>query len=100
HELRACRIGELQLDIQLQRLRQRLAERHIELKLTDAARTQLVRIGYDQTYGARPLKRAIQKELETALGRRLLQGDIRDRQTVVVDADPSSGELIFTSEEA
>ncbi len=58
------------VDIQLERLRARLAERHIALELTDAAREHLVRTGYDPTYGARPLKRAIQKEMETPLARK------------------------------
>src|SRR5205807_9963527 len=66
------------IDIQLERLRQRLQERHIGLELTDEARTHLVRVGYDPHYGARPLKRAIQKEIETTMGKLLLQGRIRD----------------------
>ena len=84
------------VEIQLGRLRQRLAERHIGLELTDAARTHLVRTGYDPLYGARPLKRAIQREIETPLGRRILKAEIRDGQTVLVDFDPASGELKFT----
>jgi ATP-dependent Clp protease ATP-binding subunit ClpB len=83
------------VDIQLKRLRQRLEDRHIRLELTDEARTHLVRSGYDPTYGARPLKRAIQKEIETALGRLILQGTVRDGQTVVVAYDPVKGELTF-----
>ena len=55
-------------DIQLRRLQQRLDERHITLQLTEAAREHLATTGYDPNYGARPLKRLIQKELETALG--------------------------------
>jgi ATP-dependent Clp protease ATP-binding subunit ClpB len=66
-------------------LRHRLAERHIELALTDAARERLVKVGYDPAYGARPLKRAIQKEIETPLARKLVAGEIRDGQKVVVD---------------
>jgi ATP-dependent Clp protease ATP-binding subunit ClpB len=73
------------LYIQLNRLRRRLAERHIEIELTDRAATHLARLGYDPVYGARPLKRAIQKELETPLGRRILQGNIRDGHKVLVD---------------
>jgi ATP-dependent Clp protease ATP-binding subunit ClpB len=84
------------VDIQLGRLRQRLAERHIELELTDSAKTHLVRSGYDQNYGARPLKRALQKEIETTLGRLILQGQVRDGQTVVVDYDAARGQLTFT----
>jgi ATP-dependent Clp protease ATP-binding subunit ClpB len=83
-------------EIQLDRLRQRLAERHIGLELTDAARTHLVRMGYDPLFGARPLKRAIQREIETPLGRRILKGEVRDGQNVLVDLDPKSGELNFT----
>jgi ATP-dependent Clp protease ATP-binding subunit ClpB len=86
------------VEIQLNRLRQRLAERHINLELTDAARTHLVRAGYDPLYGARPLKRAIQREIETPLGRRILKGEVRDGQTVLVDYDPASGELKFISQ--
>jgi len=86
------------VEIQLGRLRQRLAERHIGLELTDAARTHLVRTGYDPLYGARPLKRAIQREIETPLGRRILKAEIRDGQTVLVDFDRASGELKFTAQ--
>jgi ATP-dependent Clp protease ATP-binding subunit ClpB len=87
------------VEIQLGRLRERLAERHIPLELTDAARTHLVRVGYDPAYGARPLKRAIQKEIETVLGMQLLQGKVHDGQTVVVDYDPETEQLRFTAEQ-
>jgi ATP-dependent Clp protease ATP-binding subunit ClpB len=87
------------VEIQLERLRKRLAERHIIIELTDAARTHLVRTGYDPMYGARPLKRAIQKEVETPLGRAILKGDVRDGQAVIVDLDPARGELTFTVKE-
>jgi ATP-dependent Clp protease ATP-binding subunit ClpB len=86
------------VDIQLKRLRDRLAERHIDLELTDAARTHLVRAGHDPAYGARPLKRVIQKELETALGRQILQAQIRDGQKVRVGWDGQRSELTFTAE--
>jgi len=87
------------VEIQLQRLRQRLAERHIEIKLTDAARNHLVHTGYDPQYGARPLKRAIQKKIETPLGRLILKGEVHDGQTIVVDEAPSRESLIFTSQD-
>ncbi|HEY5257783.1 MAG TPA: ATP-dependent chaperone ClpB [Candidatus Baltobacteraceae bacterium] len=83
------------VDIQLGRLRQRLAERRITLALDDEAKRHLVRVGYDPTYGARPLKRAIQKELETPLGRQILAGDIPDGATVNVTYNQPNGELIF-----
>ena len=82
------------MEIQLDLLRARLADRHITLKLTDAARLILVRTGFDPHYGARPLKRAIQKKVETPLGRGILKGEIRDGQEILVDADPN-GELTF-----
>jgi ATP-dependent Clp protease ATP-binding subunit ClpB len=84
------------VDIQLDRLRHRLAERHIRLELSDRARKHLVEVGFDPAYGARPLKRTIQKEIETALGRLLLQGAIRDGQTVHVDYNADRGGLSFT----
>jgi ATP-dependent Clp protease ATP-binding subunit ClpA len=83
------------VEIQLGYLRKRLAERHIQIELTDAAREYLVRTGYDPTYGARPLKRAIQKEVETPLARLILKGEVRDGQLVGVDYDPSRRELQF-----
>jgi ATP-dependent Clp protease ATP-binding subunit ClpB len=93
------RLGEEDLkrivEIQLVRVRQRLAERHIELELTDAAKTHLVRVGYDPAFGARPLKRAIQKEIETPLSRLILDGTVRDGQRVEVDYDQRAGRLTF-----
>jgi len=84
------------VEIQLGSLRKRLADRHIELELTDRARGYLVRTGYDPSYGARPLKRAIQREIETPLARRILGGEVRDGHQVVVDLDPA-GHLSFVS---
>ena len=83
-----------------ERLRERLGDRHITLQLTEAARANLVHTGYDPHYGARPLKRAIQKKIETPLGRLLLQGAVRDGQTVIVDGDPDGGELTFKPAQA
>jgi ATP-dependent Clp protease ATP-binding subunit ClpB len=87
------------VDIQLEHLHARLAERNIKLKLTDAAKLHLVHTGYDPVYGARPLKRAIQKKVETPIGRLILQGAIRDGQTVLGDESPSRQELTFKPEE-
>jgi ATP-dependent Clp protease ATP-binding subunit ClpB len=84
------------VEIQLNGLRKRLAERHIEIELTDRARGHLVRVGYDPTYGARPLKRAIQREIETPMARQILGGEVRDGYRVKVDVD-SSGNLKFES---
>jgi ATP-dependent Clp protease ATP-binding subunit ClpB len=82
------------VDIQLGGLRKRLAERHIQLELSDAARSHLVRSGYDPNYGARPLKRAIQREIETPLARRILSGEVHDGESVSIDVTPS-GQLSF-----
>lgn len=94
HSLNEAHLKQI-IDIHLGLLGQRLAERHIRLELTDAAKEHLVRVGYDPVYGARPLKRAIQKELETPLGRLLLQGTITDGQRVRVDYDTGAKELKF-----
>ena len=99
HALSEDQLKEI-VEIQLGRLRDRLGDRHISLQLTDAARANLVRTGYDPQYGARPLKRAIQKKIETPLGRLLLKGAIRDGQNVVVDAATEGGDLTFTPAEA
>jgi ATP-dependent Clp protease ATP-binding subunit ClpB len=82
------------VELQLARLRQRLAERRIELELTDAAKEALAEAGWDPTYGARPLKRAIQRQLENPLAMRLLEGDFADGDTIRVDVQ--DGELVFT----
>jgi ATP-dependent Clp protease ATP-binding subunit ClpB len=83
------------VEIQLENLRKRLTDRKITLELTDAAKEHLVRVGYDPAYGARPLKRTIQKELETKLGKLMLEGKVRDGQTVRVDYD--GAKLTFES---
>jgi ATP-dependent Clp protease ATP-binding subunit ClpB len=87
------------VDIQLERLLKRLEDRHIRLELTPAAKDHIVRIGYDPAYGARPLKRVIQREIETNLARAILKGEVRDGQTVLVDYDPQKKELTFEPRE-
>jgi ATP-dependent Clp protease ATP-binding subunit ClpB len=83
------------VDIQLAGLRKRLEERHITLELTDEARTQLVRSGYDPTYGARPLKRAIQREIETPLAKLILAGEVSDGQIIHIGRGATDGKLVF-----
>ena len=73
------------VDIQLVRLRQRLAERRITLALTPEAIQDLAKRGYDPVYGARPLKRLIQQSLETSIARLLVKGELRDGDTATVD---------------
>ncbi|MHB8177861.1 MAG: ATP-dependent chaperone ClpB [Vulcanimicrobiaceae bacterium] len=88
------------VDIQLQRLRARLESRRITLVLDAAAKRHLVRAGYDPAYGARPLKRTIQKELETPIGRKILAGEVADGDTLEVGYDEGRGELTFVSRAA
>ncbi|MEH2468331.1 ATP-dependent chaperone ClpB [Nostoc sp.] len=71
--------------LQVERLRQRLSDRKISLKLSDAALDFLAEVGYDPVYGARPLKRAIQRELETQIAKAILRGEFNDGNTIFVD---------------
>ena len=92
HQLGRERIKEI-VDIQINRLRPRLAERHITLQLSDAARSLLANEGYDPQFGARPLKRVIQKEVENRLARALLDGSIHEGDSVELDA--ADGQLLM-----
>lgn len=75
------------VEIQLQHLQERLADRHIELKLDDKAKDWLADNGYDEEFGARPLKRLIQQDVENPLAIKLLNGDIKDDSVVNISAD-------------
>ncbi len=81
------------IDIQMRRLRELLAERKITIELTEAAKRQLVEEGYDPVYGARPLKRVIQRRIQDPLALKILAGDVRDGDHVVVDF--RDGEFVF-----
>jgi ATP-dependent Clp protease ATP-binding subunit ClpB len=85
------------VEIQLRGLRARLAERKIELELTPAAKQWLAAEGYDPVYGARPLKRVIQKRLLDPLALKVLNGEVRDGDHVVADVD--GGALTFKKAE-
>jgi ATP-dependent Clp protease ATP-binding subunit ClpB len=86
------------VELQLGRLRQRLSERKLELEVTDAAKEILAEEGWDPAYGARPLKRAIQRLLENPLARELLEGRFAEGDTVRADA--RDGGLVFERAEA
>ncbi|MCD6337906.1 MAG: ATP-dependent chaperone ClpB [Verrucomicrobia bacterium] len=73
------------IDLQLKLLLARLAERRIELELTDAAKEHIAREGYDPVYGARPLKRFLQRHVETPLARKILAGEAPDNSRIIVD---------------
>ena len=77
------------VDIQVRRLQQLLADRHIQIRLTEAAKRLLADLGYDPVYGARPLKRVIQSELQDPLARHILEGEFKDGDTVEIDVQDS-----------
>jgi len=86
------------VEIQLHHLRSRLADRGIRLELTDAAKDYVAHQGYDPAYGARPLKRLIQREIQDKLALSLLKGEFREGDTVLVDAKDL--ELVFRKTES
>jgi ATP-dependent Clp protease ATP-binding subunit ClpB len=97
HRLSAGHMGPI-VDIQVARLQKLLEDRKIHLELSDAARAWLGRVGYDPVYGARPLKRAVQKYLQDPLADKILSGEIGDGSLVRVDE--GDGQLVLTPLEA
>jgi ATP-dependent Clp protease ATP-binding subunit ClpB len=93
HPLRETQIRGIAV-IQLRSLQERLAERELSLEISDAFMDRLVSVGYDPVYGARPLKRAIQKELENPLAQRLLAGEFSPG--VTIKADVHEGGTVFS----
>jgi ATP-dependent Clp protease ATP-binding subunit ClpB len=92
HRLAAQHMAPI-VDIQVARVQRLLADRKVALELTEAARAWLGRVGYDPVYGARPLKRAVQKYLQDPLAELILSGDVRDGATVRVDEGDGRLEL-------
>jgi ATP-dependent Clp protease ATP-binding subunit ClpB len=97
HALSREQLAEI-VELQLRRLRNRLAERGLGLELTDEAKELIAEAGWDPTYGARPLKRALQRLVENPLALRLLEGDFAESDTVRVDA--KDGEVVFEKAQA
>jgi ATP-dependent Clp protease ATP-binding subunit ClpC len=87
------------IDIQLQRLLKRLEVAHIQLELTKSAREFLVDKGYDEKFGARPLRRALQRYLEDPLAEEILKGTVKDGMTVKVRFDKKLNRLVFLPQE-
>jgi ATP-dependent Clp protease ATP-binding subunit ClpB len=83
------------VEIQVNKLEKRLLERRIQLKMTDRAKEWLAREGFDPAYGARPLKRVIQKEIQDKLALRILEGKFKEGSTITADVDQKKGELVF-----
>jgi ATP-dependent Clp protease ATP-binding subunit ClpB len=92
HALTREQIAEI-VDLQVGHLTERVAQRGVRVTLTDDARTLIGNLGYDPAYGARPLRRVIQKQLTDRLALALLQGDLREGDSVTVDAE--GGELVL-----
>jgi len=88
------------IELQMRRLTALLAERQVALKLTSAAKALLLREGYDPAYGARPMKRAIQRLIQDPLAMKILDGEVLPGDTVDVDADSKKGEMTFKREKA
>ena len=94
HQLTGDEVKQI-VDLMLVRDREQLATQSLDLVLSDAAKTFLVSKGYDRELGARPLRRAIQRYLEDPLAEQVLLGEYQPGTTIVVDADPEGGTLIF-----
>ncbi|MFP5335569.1 MAG: ATP-dependent chaperone ClpB [Actinomycetes bacterium] len=88
------------VDLQVQRLADRLADRRMRLEVTDAAREWLALEGFDPAYGARPLRRLVQREIGDQLARALLAGEVNDGDTVIVDRAPDVSGLVVRRAEA
>jgi ATP-dependent Clp protease ATP-binding subunit ClpB len=83
------------VELQVRALSARLADRRITLEVTEAAKEWLALSGYDPAYGARPLRRLVQREIGDRLARALLAGEVRDGATVVVDRDDEADSLLL-----
>ena len=83
------------VEIQVKKLEQRLLERRIQLKMTEKAKEWLAKEGFDPAYGARPLKRLIQKEIQDKLALKILEGKFKEGDTIAVDVEEKKGELVF-----
>jgi ATP-dependent Clp protease ATP-binding subunit ClpA len=88
------------VELLLRELQRRLASHDLTIAMSPAAEAVIAREGTDPSYGARPLKRTIQRLVENPLARALLRGEFRAGDAITVDADPISGTLIFTSSSA
>jgi ATP-dependent Clp protease ATP-binding subunit ClpB len=83
------------VDIQVGHLKDRLKERRLTIELTDAAREYLAKTGFDPQYGARPLKRAIQREVQDPLAKAILEGRFKEGDSIVVDVTDPAGGMVF-----
>ncbi|HPP87220.1 MAG TPA: AAA family ATPase, partial [bacterium] len=94
HQLDENHISQI-IDLQIEEIRKRLEERNLDIELTVAAKEFLIKKGYDTTYGARPLKRAIQKYIEDPLALDLLEGIFDDAKKIIADYLENEDKLVF-----
>jgi ATP-dependent Clp protease ATP-binding subunit ClpB len=94
HPLRREEVARI-VDLQLARLEKQLNKRGLLLNVSDAARRRIAALGYDPAFGARPVKRVIQQEVQNALATELLKGDFPEGSTIDVDVDPETEEFVF-----
>jgi ATP-dependent Clp protease ATP-binding subunit ClpB len=94
HSLGLEQIKEI-VEIQVKKLEQRLLERRIQLKMTEKAKEWLAKEGFDPAYGARPLKRVIQKEIQDKLAMKILEGKFKEGSTITADMNDRKEELEF-----
>ena len=87
------------VELQIAHLERRLAARKMSITLTDRAKEHLSRLGYDPAYGARPLKRLIQREIENILALKILEGEFKEGDRIEADYDPSLDKIVFLNEE-
>ncbi|MFN3422555.1 MAG: AAA family ATPase, partial [Armatimonadota bacterium] len=84
------------VDLQFERLKQRVADKRVTLELTEKARAKLAELGYDPTFGARPLRRTMEKHIANPLAKMVISGQVKEGDHVKVDYDEQKGEFTFT----
>ncbi len=87
------------VDIQLGAVSKMVKDRKLNLVVTPAAKDTIINEGYDPQFGARPMRRAIQRLVQDPLAQKLLRGEFQEGETIVVDAQPGATELLFTKQE-
>jgi ATP-dependent Clp protease ATP-binding subunit ClpB len=88
------------VDLLIDDVRRRLSDRRLELELSEPARIFIAREGYDPVYGARPLRRFIQREVETRVGRALVAGEVEEGGTIVIDVEADQLTILFRGRDA
>ena len=85
------------VELQIESLRQILEEQELAIEISDAVKEELTVVGFDPIYGARPLRRTIQRLVENPISTMLIKGDIKEGDTIVIDFDPETNDFVFTT---